>query len=266
MERDMAATQVEKDAVRRKVRERYAGIAEAVPASGCCGGASSSLGDAEASRKLGYSEEALAAVPEGSNMGLGCGNPEAIAQLKLGEVVVDLGAGGGFDCFLASARVGSAGRVIGVDMTPSMISLARDNAAKHGYENVEFRLGEIEHLPVADSIADALISNCVINLSPDKPQVYREAFRVLRPGGRIAVSDVVAVADIPSEVKADLAAHAGCVAGAETVEVVRVMLVDAGFREINITPHESSRAFIKDWVPGSGAENFILSATITAKK
>ena len=199
-------------------------------------------------------------------MGLGCGNPQAIAALKLGETVVDLGCGGGFDCFLAARRVGPKGRAIGVDMTPEMIHKARENAAKGKVNNVDFRLGEIEHLPVADGIADVILSNCVINLSPDKPQVFAEAARVLKPGGRLAISDVVAIAPIPARVKNKLQAHSGCIAGSAIVPETERMLKKAGFSEIRIAVKEQSKEFIKDWFPGSGAEKVVRSATIEAVK
>jgi SAM-dependent methyltransferase len=202
----------------------------------------------------------------GSNLGLGCGNPQAIASLKPGEVVLDLGSGGGFDAFLAARAVGDTGRVIGVDMTADMIALARENAEKSGAATVEFRLGEIEHLPVADSSVDVIISNCVINLSPEKPQVFREAFRVLKSGGRLAVSDTVAAAEIPEALKADLSSYAACVTGSSSVEELQTMLQEAGFRQVRIQPRDESREFIKDWASGKGVESFILSATIQAVK
>jgi arsenite methyltransferase len=251
------------DVVRENVRTEYASIA--TTGAGACGPGCCSLG-AEGSLRLGYTAEDLAAVPEGANMGLGCGNPQAIASLRAGERVLDLGAGGGFDCFLAARQVGPSGSVIGVDMTPEMVSKARANARTLGLANVSFRLGEIEHLPVADATVDVILSNCVINLSPDKGAVFREAFRVLAPGGRLAVSDVVALAPMPAALADDVAAHVSCVAGASPVEDVRQHLVDAGFVEVSVVPDPASAGYIRDWVPGSGAENYVASAVIAAVK
>ncbi len=263
-----AMSPTDNDDVREHVRQRYAGIAQSGGTCGCKSGCCQpdALLNPDASAKIGYSPEELAAVPEGANMGLGCGNPQAIAALRPGETVVDLGCGGGFDCFLAARRVGDRGRVIGVDMTPEMIHKARKNAEAGGILNVEFRLGEIEHLPVADGTADAIISNCVINLSPDKPQVFADAFRILRPGGRLAISDVVAIAPMPDAVKQDLQAHSGCIAGSATVPETERMLKAAGFSGVHIRIHEQSGDFIKDWFPGSGAEKFVRSATIEARR
>lgn len=259
-------TMVEKsqDEIRAAVREQYGKVAR--QSSGCCAPACCGGSTPDASLKLGYSEEDLAAVPDGANMGLGCGNPQAIAALKAGEVVVDLGAGGGFDCFLAAKQVGPTGQVIGVDMTPDMVSKARANALKLGAENVDFRLGEIEHLPVADGTVDVIISNCVINLSPDKAAVFRDAFRVLKAGGRIAISDVVQLKALPPELQNDVAALTGCVSGAESVDHIQSLLASAGFNNIAVAVRPESRAFIRDWLPGSGVEEFVASATIEATK
>jgi SAM-dependent methyltransferase len=255
------------------VRDNYAKVAEASNQGDCCGIESSCCGVSDdaaintlISTRLGYSEADLQQVPDGADMGLGCGNPRAIASLKAGEVVVDLGSGGGFDAFLASAEVGESGHVIGIDMTPTMLSKARANAEKGQYRNVEFRLGEIEHLPLADNSADVIISNCVINLSPNKPQVFRDAFRVLKPGGRLAISDVVASAEMPEEMKNDPLLHAGCMAGASRVEELEAMIADAGFCAVRIAPKDESKEFIKDWAPGRGVEDYVLSATIEAVK
>jgi ubiquinone/menaquinone biosynthesis C-methylase UbiE len=215
---------------------------------------------------MGYSLQALSTVPDGANMGLGCGNPLAIASLKPGETVLDLGSGGGFDAFLAAQAVGETGRVVGVDMTPEMVRKARRLAAEHGYDNVEFRLGEIEALPVEDHSVDVIISNCVINLSPEKERVFQEAFRVLKPGGRLAVSDVVATAEFPAEVRDDLALHSQCIAGASSIAELEALLAQAGFVRIRIQPKDESRAFIRDWSPDLPAEQFIVSAAIEAVK
>jgi SAM-dependent methyltransferase len=215
---------------------------------------------------MGYSAEILSTVPDGANMGLGCGNPLAIASLNPGETVLDLGSGGGFDAFLAAQAVGETGRVIGVDMTPEMVRKARRLAAENGYENVEFRLGEIEAVPVEDNSVDVIISNCVINLSPEKERVFRETFRVLKPAGRLAVSDVVATAELPKEVKDDPVLHCQCIAGASPIAELEAMLGQAGFVDIRIQPKDESRAFIREWSPDLPAERFITSATIEALK
>ncbi|MBC7973829.1 MAG: arsenite methyltransferase, partial [Myxococcales bacterium] len=209
------------DDIRSMVRAHYGNIARGSN-NGCAPGCCSVSGTA--AELLGYTADQTAAVPQGADLGLGCGNPTAIASLRDGETVLDLGAGGGFDCFIAAHRVGPRGRVIGVDMTADMVTRARENARKVHATNVEFRLGEIEHLPVADGSIDAILSNCVINLSPDKPAVFREAFRVLRAGGRLAISDVVATGPIPAELQDQAAALAGCISGAALLEDVRAML------------------------------------------
>jgi arsenite methyltransferase len=236
---------------------------KAATSAGCC---NNERPTATAAEKLGYSAEEIAALPEGADLGLGCGNPQAIASLKPGETVLDLGSGAGFDCFLASRSVGPTGRVIGVDMTPEMLTKARANAKKANTTNVEFRLGQIEFLPVADSSVDAIISNCVINLSPDKPQVFREAFRALKPGGRVAVADIVRTADLPAELASDLAALCGCVAGAASIDELETILRDAGFEQIRIRPKDVSKEFIRTWATGRHAADYVVSATIEAVK
>jgi len=258
--------------IRLAVRDRYSLIARDEGAccspnggSSCCG-APAAVSLEQASQVLGYGIQELKSLPDGANLGLGCGNPQAIAALRPGEVVVDLGSGGGIDCFLASRSVGPEGRAIGVDMTPDMVTRARATAAKAGYTNVEFRLGEIEHLPVADASVDVILSNCVINLSPDKPQVFREAFRVLKRGGRLAVSDMVASGPIPPALRHDLELHSKCIVGATPLADLEALLTAAGFVEIRIQPKAESRAFVKDWAPGTGIEAYILSATIEAVK
>lgn len=259
--------QVSLDEIRQNVRKRYKQIVlERAETSSCCTGASSCDSPDEVSSRLGYTSDDLNAVPQGANLGLGCGNPQAIAELKPGETVLDLGSGGGFDCFLASRQVGESGHVIGVDMTAEMITQARRNAAKGGFTNTEFRLGEIEHLPVADQSVDVILSNCVINLSPDKPQVFREAYRVLKPGGRLAVSDVVTTVELPQELREDIEAYSSCISGASLVDELEQMLKQSGFTAISITPKEASRVFIRDWIPGSRLEDYILSAVIQAVK
>lgn len=250
--------------VRDEVRRHYARAAED---GNCCstGGCGDRASATEAST-LGYSADEIAALPPGADLGLGCGNPQAIAALKPGEIVLDLGSGAGFDCFLAARAVGSTGRVIGVDMTPEMLSRAWANAAKSGMTQLDFRFGHIEALPVAENSVDVVISNCVINLSPDQPAVFREAFRVLKPGGRLAVADIVRTADLPPEIAADLAALCGCVAGASRVDELEMMLAAAGFADIRIRPKDASREFIRNWVPGRNAEDYVVSATIEAVK
>jgi len=264
---------IAKDEQRHQVRTAYAQVAQADTAgnscgeaSGCCGVADEAAINTLISTRLGYSAEELEQVPAGADMGLGCGNPKAIAALQPGEVVVDLGAGGGFDCFLAAHEVGATGRVIGVDMTPDMLSKARRNAAKGQYANVEFRLGEIEHLPIADNTVDVIISNCVINLSPDKAQVFRDAYRVLKPGGRLAISDVVATVELPEEMRQDAGLIAGCIGNASLIAQLEGHMQAAGFTAIDIRPKDESRTFIKDWAPGRGVEDYVVSATIEAVK
>ena len=227
---------MKKEEIRKTVREGYGKIAK--KRSSCCAPATSCCGSQDSvqhmSKKIGYSEEELKIVPEGANLGLGCGNPVALASLKPGEIVLDLGSGAGFDCFLAVNQVGKTGKVIGVDMTAEMLDKARENARKGNYENVEFRLGEIENLPVADNHADIIISNCVINLSPDKRRVFQEAFRVLKPGGRLMVSDIVLLKELPQEIKNSVAAYIGCLAGAVDKKDYLRAIQKAGFEETKV--------------------------------
>ncbi|MCA9553136.1 MAG: arsenite methyltransferase [Myxococcales bacterium] len=263
---------------RENVRENYARRAlQTAPETGargtpCCSGDAPkpSVLDAKAgpssSLAVGYTAEQLASLPEGADMGLGCGTPLHLADPQLGETVLDLGSGGGLDCFLALERVGAAGRVIGVDMTAEMIARARKAAADAGYPNVEFRLGEIENLPVADGAVDVIISNCVINLSPDKQRVYEECFRVLAPGGRVAFSDVVEIHEMSEEIRADAFLNSCCIGGARTPGAVEAMLTAAGFEEVVVAVKGESKAFIKDWAPGSSAEDYVASADISATK
>jgi SAM-dependent methyltransferase len=261
------------DQIRQHVRDSYAEVAAASNTGSSCGTASSCCGVSDdtalntlVSTRLGYAQADLDAVPEGADMGLGCGNPRAIASIKPGETVLDLGSGGGFDCFLAAQETGTEGHVIGVDMTPAMVSKARANAARGKYEQVEFRLGEIENLPLADASVDVIISNCVINLSPDKARVFSEAWRVLRPGGRLAISDVVASTELPETLRNDLQLYSGCMAGASQLHELEATLAAAGFQQIRIAPKDESREFIKDWAPGRGVEDYVVSATIEAIK
>jgi SAM-dependent methyltransferase len=279
----------EKERIKEAVRENYGKIArtdsltsQAQQAGSCCNTTdissgvnqkASCCGPTEFSVEnmstiMGYSKKDIKSVPEESNMGLGCGNPVALASLRSGETVVDLGSGGGFDCFLAAKEVGETGKVIGVDMTPDMVSKARRNAEKMGTRNVEFRLGEIENLPAADNTADIIMSNCVINLSPDKRNVYKEAYRILKPGGRLAISDVLATAELPDEVRNDLALVSACIGGAATIEDTEKLLVEAGFQNIKIKPNDHSRELIKEWDPGKSekATDYVVSTYIEAIK
>jgi arsenite methyltransferase len=232
---------MKKEEVRKIVRQGYAQVAKG--GSSCCApqspcGCSTNVAT-DMSKRIGYSDEEIESVPEGANLGLGCGNPIAMASLKEGEVVLDLGSGAGFDCFLASNQVGKTGKVVGVDMTPEMIEKARENARRGGYENVEFRLGEIENLPTADNYVDVIISNCVVNLSPEKDRVFREAFRVLKPGGRLMVSDIVLTNELPDSIKKSVAAYIGCVAGASMKDEYMDNIKAAGFKEVTIADETS---------------------------
>jgi arsenite methyltransferase len=277
-------TMNEAEAVRAAVREGYGKIAQ--QDSSCCSGVSCCGSNAEDSVKLagyvGYSAEELAALPEGANMGLSCGNPTALASLKPGEVVLDLGSGGGFDVFIAGRKVGPTGRAIGVDMTADMLGKARKNIAAYrqrsGLDNVEFRLGEIEHLPVADNSVDVVISNCVINLSPEKPQVWREIARVLKPGGRVAVSDMALCKPLPQEVREMVEALVGCVAGAVLVSETERMAREAGLTGIRLKPKDGYVEAMTAWndplyqkiveqLPaGTGPADYVTSLEVTAHK
>jgi arsenite methyltransferase len=257
---------IDPETIREHVRSTYGDIAE--NSGGCCGTSTAGCCGSQPSydQQLGYSSSELAAVPDGSNLGLGCGNPTAIASITAGETVLDLGSGGGFDCFLAARQLRGTGRVLGVDMTPSMVVKARTNARKSGFTNVEFRLGEIEVLPVADSTVDLVISNCVINLSPEKPRVFREAFRVLKPGGRITIADVVATRPLPVEIRTQLHAVGACVGGAALIDDLKSMLHDAGFTRVDIKLRDETRALISQWTEDEKAGEFVVSAVITAFK
>ena len=260
------------DDIRKAVREGYGRIAEQndsccgteVRGSSCCGpetscGCGSSTNTF--SKVMGYTDSELGAIPEGANLGLGCGNPTALASLKEGEVVLDLGSGAGIDCFLAADAVGKAGKVIGVDMTPAMLEKARENARKGAFGNVEFRLGEIEHMPVADNSIDVIISNCVINLSPDKQQVFSEAYRVLKTNGRIMVSDIVLLKELPDNIKSSMDAYVGCVAGAETKENYLAVIESAGFTDIKIVGELSTKGM---WNSAANADADQVIDTITS--
>ena len=265
--------QQDHDDHRQSVRSAYAEVANASNGGDACGIESSCCGVSDdaaintlISTRLGYSEADLVAVPDGADMGLGCGNPRAIASLKEGEVVVDLGSGGGFDCFLAAQEVGKTGHVIGIDMTPDMLSKARANASKGKFSNVEFRLGEIEHLPVENDTANVIISNCVINLSPNKARVFQEAHRILKPGGRLAISDVVATIELPEEMRNDPMLIAGCMGNASLIEDLKEMITAAGFENVRIEPKDESKEFIRDWAPDHNVTDYVVSANIEAVK
>lgn len=289
------------ETIREYVRERYGAIAveaDAGESTGCCGGtpktdaAACCVADEESkaagqtgcgcapaaatqgccaapetySAQLGYSAADLASVPAGADLGLGCGNPLAIASIKPGETVLDLGSGAGFDALLAARQLAGTGRVIGVDMTPAMIAKARRNADKAGHANLEFRLGEIEALPVSNASVDLIISNCVVNLSPEKPRVFAEAFRVLRSGGRLAISDVVAVKPLPADIRAQLPLIGACIGGASLVDELRAMLNAEGFQRVDVDLKGASRKFIAQWGSDARVADYLVSAIITAWK
>ncbi len=258
---------LKKEKILSAVRKDYGDIAKADAANCGCGcNPKNSPTAEEISVKMGYSTNDVNDVPQGANMGLGCGNPQVIASLKTGETVADLGSGGGFDCFLASKAVGKNGHVIGVDMTPEMVSKARLNGEKGGYNNVEFRLGEIEKLPIADNSIDVIISNCVINLSPDKSQVFEEAYRVLKKGGRLAISDIVATADLPENIMNNLANYTGCISGAIKINEIESSLKEIGFKNVRISPKDSSEKNIEEWSPDGNMSDYVVSANIEAVK
>ncbi|PWU20007.1 MAG: arsenite S-adenosylmethyltransferase [Verrucomicrobia bacterium] len=279
----MEAT-VDSESVRQAVRQGYSKIAANESGCGCgvsCCGSSAEV-SADLARYVGYSAEELAALPEGANLGLSCGNPNALAALKPGEIVLDLGSGGGFDVFIAARKVGAAGRVVGVDMTAEMVAKARKSIGPYrdrsGLDNVEFRLGEIEHLPVADNSVDVVISNCVINLSPDKPQVWREIARALKPGGRVAVSDLALLRPLPAEILSMFEALIGCVSGAVLVSETERMARQAGLTGIGLNQKADYVKLMTDWhdplykqiierLPaGTGPSDYITSLEVTARK
>jgi SAM-dependent methyltransferase len=232
----------------------------------CCGAVDNIPRSIEIHKDLGYSKKDVAEYIEESDPGLGCGNPLTIANLKDGEIVLDLGSGGGLDCYIAAKAVGPKGKVIGIDMTPEMIEKAENRMKKYGLENVEFRLGEIEKMPVDNSSVDVIISNCVINLSPDKPTVFKEAYRVLKQGGRLAISDIVSIAELPEKIKNNNDMYCGCISGTLYSKEIENILIEAGFKNIKIEEKKSSRKLIEKWIPGTGIENYITSAYIMASK
>ena len=259
--------------IRDVVREKYGAVAEGSKSGGCCSegsGCGCGCQDAQGTlASLGYTEEQAKAIPEGANLGLGCGNPMAHAEIKPGETVLDLGSGAGIDAFLAAREVGAAGRVIGVDMTPAMLARARENAAKGGFTNVEFHLGEIEHLPVADATVDVIISNCVINLSPEKSLVFREAWRALRPGGRMVVSDIVLTRPLPDEVRKSVEAYVGCVAGASMKDEYLSQIRGAAFENIEVVEEKSygvGAELLPSAVTEAGAWDAVRSVKVRARK
>jgi SAM-dependent methyltransferase len=262
---------LEKDDLRSEVLQRYSEIAQSTPED--CGCSPNSCCDQPESLEIdsttfavSYSQSDLDSIPAGADMQLGCGNPIALADLQAGETVLDLGSGGGIDCFLAAKAVGEKGFVIGVDMTPAMVRKARAYAQEHSYKNVSFRLGEIEHLPVADASVDAVISNCVINLSPEKAQVLKDAYRVLKPGGRLIVADIVTDGPLPDSVRSNLSLYTSCVAGATSIESYEQMLTGAGFTKIQIQPAAQGNVEIQLQDPAQPAGCTITSAMIRAEK
>lgn len=240
---DKKIKKIVRDAYAKVARQDDSSSAAGEKESSCCSTVSSCCGSADLaqdiSKKIGYSEDEIKAVPEGANLGLGCGNPVALASLREGETVLDLGSGAGFDCFLAADKVGKSGKVIGIDMTPEMIEKARENVEKGNYENIEFKLGDIENLPVEDNSVDVIISNCVINLSPDKKKVFNEAFRVLKPGGRLMISDIVLLKELPDFIKNSIEAYVGCVSGAVLKDEYIEAIKEAGFEQVKIVDESS---------------------------
>ena len=226
------------------IRKAYGKIAQGQEGCGC--GASCGTTPRDFAKSIGYSDEELKAIPQEANLALSCGNPTALASLKEGETVLDLGAGAGFDCFLAASKVGAKGKVIGVDMTPEMVEKARDNAEKNGVKNVEFRLGEIEHLPVADNSADVIISNCVINLSADKQQVFQEAYRALKPSGRIMIADIALIKELPMKIRESIRAYVACVGGAVLIDEYKKIVEESGLKNVKITIKGSSACIDSD--------------------
>jgi ubiquinone/menaquinone biosynthesis C-methylase UbiE len=265
-------SQSQNDEIRESVKQYYSELANqsgsgcGCSPSSCCGGEAPSSQNRANSKRLGYAEKDLDAIPADSNLGLGCGNPTGLASLRPGEHVLDLGSGGGIDCFIAARNVGEKGFVTGVDMSPAMVAKARTNAASGGFRNVEFHLGTIENLPVASNTIDVVISNCVINLSPEKPAVFREIFRVLKPGGRIAVSDIIATSALPPQVRQNDALYCACIGGAVSQAELPAMLTDAGFVQVRITPQEQTRTALRDLLPIAEASMEVVSAYIEAVK
>jgi ubiquinone/menaquinone biosynthesis C-methylase UbiE len=267
----VGAMDATEEQIKNEVKSSYGAIAQSgKPCFSCspggCGETPNKPSAQDYALNLGYSAQDMQESPIGADLGLGCGNPTAIASLREGEVVIDLGSGGGFDCFLASKKVGPTGKVIGVDMTPAMLELANKNALKGNYTNVEFMFGEIEKLPLSDSIADVIISNCVVNLSTNKEAVFKEAARVLKVGGRLAISDIVTTTELPDIIKQDINLYTGCITGATKVDSLKLIMESAGFGDIKIDIKEESRSFISKWAPESKAEDYIAAAYIYATK
>ncbi len=256
----------DKDKIKKIVRQHYGKRMEQKQCDCCCGGGDTQKTGLETFERFGYSAQEVIGFYVTPYAGLSCGNPLTIAEIKPGETVLDLGSGGGFDCYLAAKQAGETGHVIGVDMTTEMINQAQENMKKWDFKNIEIRLGEIENLPVDDGSVDVIISNCVINLSPDKPGVFKEAFRVLKAGGRLAISDIVATTSIPEDIKKDDELYCKCIGGAASIKELEDMLIQAGFKDIRITPNHDSQDLIKEWAPGRKVEDFVVSATIEARK